>query len=433
MPISWKRNFYLLWFGQLIAIIGFQAIQPFLPYYIQEFEVADLDEALLWAGYMGTAAGLAMAISSPLWGMLADRFGRKAMVVRAMLGGGITVLAMAYVRSLDQLLMARMLQGGLAGTVAACITLVSTTTPRQHLGYALGMMQGAVMLGTSLGPAIGGPLIARFGYHACFVVSGVMVVLAGIAVQLWVREDFQREEPVDRPAAGEEPRPRKGFLHESARLLRLKPYLIMVVSLTLIQLVFGVVMPVVPLFLQQLADTDNIVSLAGLIFSLVGLVGAVSSALMGRWSDLLGARRTLMTGLFVTSALIFMQGLSTTVIMLAALKILVGISTGAIRPVANAIIARIVPDEDRGKAFGLLTSATAFGWAVGPSVGGYLGTTLGFRAVFLITASVFLLVSIWAWWATKRIVFEEPLKKPLRELLDMRGLRNFRRLENDQP
>jgi DHA1 family multidrug resistance protein-like MFS transporter len=238
-----------------------------------------------------------------------------------------------------------------------------------------------------------------------------MVVLAGLSVQLWVREDFSRERQREGPGGG------NGFFRDAARLLRLKPFLIMLLCLSLIQFAFGVIMPVVPLFLQQLARTDNIVALAGLVFSLMGLVGAVSSAVMGKWSDQLGAKRTLVGGLLLTAVFLVAQGLSTTVTMLAVLKILAGISTGAIRPVASVIIARIVPEEDRGKAFGLLTSANAGGWALGPVMGGYLGAELGFRSVFFITAGLFLLASAWVWNAMRRIQLEEPEQKRLREVL----------------
>jgi DHA1 family multidrug resistance protein-like MFS transporter len=421
VEISWRRNFYTLWIAELVAIIGFQAIQPFLPYYIQEFDVADLAEALVWAGYMGTASGLAMAISSPVWGALADRFGRKAMVVRSMIGGGITVLFMAYAASLEQLLAARVLQGVLAGTVTACITLVSTTTPRPHLGFALGMMQGAFMLGASVGPLVGGPFIDHFGYFDCFLVSGVLVLLAGGAVQLWVREDFRR--------APAEKAQKLRFFEDSVRLLRLRGFAIMLVSMTLIQFAFGVVMPVVPLFLQQLAGTDDIVSLAGLIFSIMGLVGAVSSAVMGRWSGRLGAKQTLLGGLLATVVLLLAQGLSTSVAMLAILKVLGALASGAIRPVANALIADIVSEQDRGKAFGIMSSATAFGWALGPAIGGYIGSEWGFRSVFLVTAALFALVAAWVWNAMKGLQLEEPERKSLRELFRWRARVQARRQE----
>jgi DHA1 family multidrug resistance protein-like MFS transporter len=388
MQISWKRNFYTLWVAEVIAIVGFQSIQPFLPYYIQEFEVQDLGETLIWAGHMGTAAGLAMALSSPFWGALADRFGRKPMVVRSMIGGGLTVIAMAYVTNVWELMGARLLQGALAGTVTACLTLVSTTTPGPHLGFALGMMQGAFMLGASMGPLIGGPFIDRFGYHPCLIVAGVLVVLAGAAVQLWVREDFQRQ-------AG--PVARSSLWRDARRLLAIRPFFIMLVSLTLIQFIFGFIMPVVPLFLQELAHTDDVLSLAGLIFSIGGLVGAVSSAFSSRWSEHWGAKTTLVWGLLAAALFYLAQGLSVSVPMLAALMVLSGLATGAIRPVANALIARVVEESDRGKAYGVMSSANSLGWSLGPVIGGYVGAQWGFRAAFFATALLFAGVAGWIW------------------------------------
>ena len=355
---------------------------------------------------MGTAGGVTMAISSPIWGTLADRFGRKAMVVRSMLGGGITVIFMAYAVTVEQILVARALQGALAGTVTACITLVSTTTPKQHLGYALGLMQGTFMLGASLGPLLGGPFIEHFGYYNCFLVSGAMVLFAGVAVQLWVHEDFQPE-PRSEVNGGH----RESFFQGAMRLLRIRAFLIMLACMTLVQFAFGVIMPVVPLFLQQLAGAEDILTLAGLVFALTGLVGAVSSVVFGRWSDYLGARQTLLGGLAATVVLLVFQGLSISVLMLGTLMVLTGLATGAIRPVTSSIITRIVVAEDRGKAFGIVTSATAFGWALGPTVGAYMGTAWGFRSVFFITAVFFSIVAAWAWRALADIDLEEPARR----------------------
>lgn len=385
--VSWKRNFYTLWGAEVIAIIGFQAIQPFLPYYIQEFAVADLEEALIWSGHMGTAAGMAMALSSPVWGALADRYGRKPMVVRAMIGGGLTVLLMAYVSNVGQLLVARTLQGALAGTVTACITMVSTTTPRKHLGFALGMMQGAFMLGASVGPLIGGPFIRRWGYSDTLLGAGIVVVLAGVAVQLWVREDF-----VPQGAAG-----RIRFFEDARRVLAIRAFAVMLGCLTAVQFCFGVIMPVVPLFLQELAgrgDADEVLATAGLVFALGGLVGALSSALISKWSDRWGGGRVLVAGLAATGLFYVAQGAAEGVGLFAGLAIMSGLATGVIRPVANVMIARAVPEEDRGKAFGVMSSATAFGWSLGPVVGGYVGAHWGFRSVFWLTAVLFVLMAL---------------------------------------
>jgi MFS transporter, DHA1 family, multidrug resistance protein len=394
---GWRRNFYTLWVAELAAIIGFQAVQPFLPYYIQAFDVGGLDQALIWSGRMGTAAGLAMAISSPLWGSLADRYGRKPMVVRSMVGGGISVLLMAYVSSVEQLLFARVLQGAFAGTVTACLTLVSTSTPRQHLGFALGLMQGAFMLGASVGPLIGGPMIDAFGYRDCFLGAGVAVIIAGVFVQTLVREDFSRARRVESSAKYRMPG------RDMARLLALRPFLVLVVTVTAMSFAFGFVMPVVPLFLQELAGRDDIVSLAGAVFAAGGLVGAVSAAVMGRFSDRIGPRRVLVGGLACSSLFYLAQAYAHSVPMFAVLVVLTGLATGATRPVANTLITGIVAEGDRGKAFGVMSSAAALGWAAGPMAGGYLGAHWGFRSVFVATAILFLAVGAWAWISMKDV------------------------------
>lgn len=394
---GWRRNFYTLWVAELAAIIGFQAMQPFLPYYIQEFEVGDLGQALVWSGRMGTAAGLAMAISSPLWGSLADRYGRKPMVVRSMIGGGLSVLLMAYVTSVEQLLVTRVLQGALAGTVTACLTLVSTSTPRQHLGFALGLMQGAFMLGASVGPLLGGPLIEAFGYKTCFLWAGVSVILAGISVQFLVHEDFTRARRVESSAKYRMPG------RDMLRLLADRPFLVLVLTVTAMSFAFGFVMPVVPLFLQELAGHTDIISLAGAVFAAGGLVGAVSAAVMGRYSDRIGPRRVLVGGLFSAALFYLAQGYAQSVLAFGVLVVLTGIATGAVRPVANSLITGIVSEGDRGKAFGVMSSAAALGWAAGPMAGGYLGAHYGFRSVFVATAILFLAVGAWAWFAMKGV------------------------------
>jgi DHA1 family multidrug resistance protein-like MFS transporter len=406
MEISWKRNFHTLWGAQLVAVMGFHAVQPFLAYYVQEFDVESLDEALLWAGYMGSAAGFAMALSSPIWGALADRFGRKSMVVRSMIGGGLTVLFMAYADTVVELLIARFFQGALAGTVTACITMVSTTTPKQHLGYAMGMMQGAFLLGAALGPLMGGPFIEAYGYYACFLASGALVVAAGLGVQLLVREDFtahQRQGPEGDQAEGG----LSHFFSDAGRLLRLKPFFITLVFVIMIQFAYGVIMPVIPLFLQQLAGRDDILTEAGLIFSLMSLTGAISSALMGKWTMTIGVKRMLFGGLMSSAVVMALQGVATSVMMLAVLQVMGGLATGAVRPVANTIVTYVVDEEDRGKAFGLMTSAAALGWALGPSVGGIVGAGWGFRSVFYMTAGLFVCVALWAKWAMSELVLQE--------------------------
>jgi MFS family permease len=185
------------------------------------------------------------------------------------------------------------------------------------------------------------------------------------------------------------------------RLLSMRPFLMLVVTVTAMSFAFGFIMPVVPLFLQQLAGRQDVLSVAGVIFGLGGLVGALSSAVMGRFSDVLGPRRVLVGGLWAAGVFHMAQGFATSVAALGALVVLSGLATGAIRPVANAFLTRIIEEEDRGKAFGVMSSVAALGWALGPMAGGYMGAVHGFRSVFFATAALFLVVGAWVWFALR--------------------------------
>ena len=131
---AWKRNLYVIWVAELVAIAGFSFVFPFLPYYIQELGVTELHQVELWAGVLMAAQAIPMAIFSPIWGSLADRYGRKIMVERAMFGSAVVITAMGFVQNVEQLLILRIIQGTLTGTVAAATTLVASSAPRERAG-----------------------------------------------------------------------------------------------------------------------------------------------------------------------------------------------------------------------------------------------------------------------------------------------------------
>jgi MFS transporter, DHA1 family, multidrug resistance protein len=112
---TWKRNFFFLWLSQLTAIASFSSALPFLPLYVQTLGIADPGEAAVWAGAMTSGGGLTMALMAPVWGILADRYGRKPMVTRSMVVGGAIAATMSLVWDVRQLLALRTLQGGFSG------------------------------------------------------------------------------------------------------------------------------------------------------------------------------------------------------------------------------------------------------------------------------------------------------------------------------
>src|SRR5215471_12479778 len=132
--VDWRRNLAALWFAQFTAIFGFSFAFPFLPVYLRQLGLHDTGQLALWSGLAGGASGAALAIMSPIWGVLADRYGRRAMLLRAMVGAGITVGLMGFARGPIDLVLLRLIQCATSGTVPAATALVASGTPRHRLG-----------------------------------------------------------------------------------------------------------------------------------------------------------------------------------------------------------------------------------------------------------------------------------------------------------
>ena len=150
---------------------------------------------------MSACGMVVMATLAPIWGTLADRHGRKAMVVRALFGGdhggpdgpGPLPLAALALRTVQ----------GLLGDGLRHADLVASVAPAAELGFTLGVMQTAAFIGTSIGPLLGGLIADRYGYPVAFGFTGVLLVCAGIAVLLLVHEDFRP--PAPQPAGAPTP------------------------------------------------------------------------------------------------------------------------------------------------------------------------------------------------------------------------------------
>src|SRR5690606_21680315 len=124
------------------------------------------------------------------WGAIADRYGRKLMVVRALLGGAAIVVLMGFARNAEELVLLRLVQGLVTGVVSAAWSTVAAVTPRERLGYAMGLMQTGQWAGISVGPIIGGLLEYLVGIRMSFIVTGALLLIGGVLVVFMVTENF---------------------------------------------------------------------------------------------------------------------------------------------------------------------------------------------------------------------------------------------------
>jgi len=376
---SWKRTFYALFVAQTCSIIGFSACLPFTPFYIRELGVEGEANVRLWSGIVGASAGVTMAISAPIWGLLADRFGRRLMVMRSMFGGAAVLTLMAFVGNVYELMACRLLQGALTGTITASLALVASATPRERAGYALGMMQAAVFIGMSVGPFLGGLVADAFGepatgYRAAFIAAGIFLLLGGLLVKLATEEKFSAEQSVDKAERG-----------SFGQVFTAAGFLAAVFVLLALRFANSVAAPVFALFVEEIhGSSENINKLVGTILGVGGLAAAGGALVFGRVSDAWGHKRLLIVFTALGGVLSLLYCFAATVAQLFALRILFGLGAAGMMPAANAIIRRITHDRNMGKAYGVTAGLGAIGWVLGPLAGGYLAAHFGLRAPFVL-------------------------------------------------
>src|SRR5437588_2529272 len=155
---SWRTSLYVTCIAQATAMLAFGFILPFLPLYLKEIGVTPDSAVVFWSGALVTSTGVSLAIFSPIWGALADRRGRKLMVLRSMLVGGLIIALMGLAQNVGQFLVLRILQGMFTGTIAASTALVASIVPRERLASSMGILQTSVYVGISAGPVLGGVL-----------------------------------------------------------------------------------------------------------------------------------------------------------------------------------------------------------------------------------------------------------------------------------
>ena len=388
-PIPWRRNLYAVWAAQILAIVGFSLRVPFLPFYLGDLGVATDQGQALWSGLINAGGAGVMAISAPIWGIVADRRGRRPMLLRATFAATATVGLMGLATQPWHLLALRLVEGALTGTVTAATALVATTTPKARLGYALGMVQTAVFAGSSLGPLFGGVLADEIGPRPTFAVASACLGTAGLIVLFLVRERF-----VPAPRRATAGGGRLAALRAATGSLLVPGLLTLVGVLFVVRLAAMAVQPIVPLFVKALAPgTADPSSLSGLVLGVLGLTSAISAVFLGRLGDRRGHRPVLLVSVLAAGLLYLPMAAAQNPWQLVALQALFGIAAGGIVPAANAMVANLTPPERRGSIYGVTAGVAALGGFVGPLAGGALGASFGFRAPFLATAVLLLAVA----------------------------------------
>ncbi len=384
MPSSnWKRNLYGIFAAAFIVLMGFGFVNPFIPLFIQELGSFTNREAAFWAGIAIGASGIAMFLSAPLWGLVADRWGRKPMVLRAMFGGAVVQALTGLAPNIYYLIALRFANGLFAGSMAAASALVAAFTPRNKMPFAMGLLMVAMYGGSTFGPMLGGFLADTVGYKATFFITGGTLFLGGLVVLFFVRESFER------PASGQ------GISVGSLwRLARSKEMLPLLMTICALYMGTQMIQPVIPVFIRELDPEVKAATLSGLAFCLMGIVAALSSLVVGRLGERIPLKKMLVFSCLGAGLLHLPPMWAGMVAQLVVFIALTGLFKGGLMTSSNTLVGLSVSQSQQGIAYGIAHSAQSLGSGLGPLIGGSLAPLVGFRPVFGISGGLFMLVGI---------------------------------------
>ena len=400
----WQRTLYILFFAQLMVAVGFSSIFPFLPLYVEQLGSTSGLSIEFLSGLVYSAQAFTMMLASPVWGVVADRYGRKLMVERSMFGGVAILLLMSFVTSAEQLVVLRAIQGLVTGTVAAASALLASVTPRKHTGYAMGLLQVGFGAGIAMGPLFGGAVADLFGYRVVFYITAVMLFLAGVLVHWGIQENFQPAKPGSAK--------KTSFTQNFRSLMATSGVIMTFVIRFLTSLGRMMVFPIIPLFIATLmVDTSKLNTFTGLVLGVASAATTISAVFLGKLGDRIGYRKVMIVSLAVMAGLYALQGYVTAGWQLLVLQGLVGVALGGVIPIISALLANYIKAGGEGAVYGLDNSINAAGRTVAPMLGAAVAAGWSYTAVFVATGLVFFISALLAIWGL-------PPSRPMAETME---------------
>jgi MFS family permease len=382
----WRRNRLVFPFANTLCGFGFSLAWPFVPLMVRELGVRENLET--WVGYMLLAFYLVSTAASPVWGGIADHYGRKPMVLRAMLGMGFTMLLVPFAPTPLWFAAALMLVAVFNGFTPAGVSLLLANTPPRRIGSALSLAQTGGQVGHALGPAAGAALAAVIDrQHALYWISGGLMLSGGLLVTLFVGE-------VKQVAAGPW-RPRLvGSLRELLVVPRIAP-------LFLLAFMFSVMwhgsVTNISVFVLQLLESrqagPNAAEEAywiGAAATAMALSTMVALPLWGRVIDRTGPARVLVIAAAATVITHLPLLVLQTPLQLVVSRVAFGLTSAGMQTAILHLLRIHAPPGMDARALSYVTAFQFLAMGLAPFIAGLVGPLLGLRAYFAITTALML-------------------------------------------
>lgn len=375
----WRRNRVVMPLANLVCGLGFNLVWPFVPLMVRGLGVRENLET--WIGYMLMVFYLISFGVSPIWGGIADHYGRKLMVLRAMLGIGVAMLLMPLAETPLTFAALLMLIAVFNGFTPAGVSLLVANTPPQRIGSVVAFAQTGGLVGQVLGPALGAMLIALFEQqHRVFWISAALMLGGGTLVAFFAGE-------VKQLAAGPWRVRWIGGLRDLLAVPRIG--LLYLLGFLFMIMWYGGVTVITVFVLQILeargADAAQEAFWVGAAAMAMAVGTVIALPFWARVLDRIGPGRALVFASIATIITHLPLLVIDTPLQLVIARAAFGLSAAAM-PTAIVQLIRIhAPAGTDARAIAYSTAFQFFAMGVAPFAAGLIGPVLGLRVYFALT------------------------------------------------
>jgi DHA1 family multidrug resistance protein-like MFS transporter len=381
---DWERNLFFLALSQFIVMAGMNACVPFLPLYIRELGVSGESAERFWSGMVFAGPYFLSVIFVPIWGNLGDRYGRKLMIIRAILGLSLAMFLMGFARDVWQLFLLRVFQGATSGFIAANLGFTVANTPSDRKGYAVGFLQSSHSAGSIVGPLVGGFVSDLFGFRVVFFLVAMLSIISAILISAFVKEINKiHNEHIE------------GVLKTFRQVASTPSLRYPMIMIILGQIGIFMTFPLMPFYLEYLGAPKAILStLTGIVVGVAGVFNIVFAPIWGKWSDRKEIGNLIRKSSLILSLAMFLHAVAFNYLLIIPLRVVVGICLAGLVPLLYTYLGKIVDPEKVGSIMGFASSANLFG-----SLLAFLGTALispnlSLPLNFVISSAVLLIVFV---------------------------------------
>lgn len=368
----------------MVEGLGVSQIFALVPSYLREMGVPEVDRL----AFVGLFSSLIFVVGMPLvplWGVWADKYSRKAVIVRSALVEAVVFAGVALSREPWQLALSMLLIGFQLGNTGVMLAGIRDVTPTRRLGTTIAIFGASGPIGFAVGPALAGILIdgLQWSLPAVFWLSALLSVATALLVAFGSREVRPEVVPQGKTL---------DLAFGAMRAVLSDPIV------RRIFLIFGVaflanqmVRPYLPVLVESLVGSGaGLASSIALVMGTAALVGALVSPLGGVIGDRIGFQPVLVAALAGAGSVVLLMPFVPGVAALAGLALVFGTATATVSAMVFGLLATQVPPERRSITLNLVYLPLYAAGIIGPAVGAGVVSVTGLYGPFLAAGAVFL-------------------------------------------